>query len=84
MKMSDVGSEPKRLGKGDMIEISEGTIISALAVIAIYVLHQNVSLPTEIEAAATVLVYTAVRLAVRYLRDTRLVDIPAKEEKSDG
>lgn len=74
VKTSQVGAAPNKLAKGDVVEVSEGTIVAAMAAVVVYIIHQNVSLPTEIESAVMVLVYAGVRLAVRYLRDTRPSD----------
>lgn len=74
VKTSQVGAAPNKLTKGDVVEVSEGTIVAAMAAVVVYIIHQNVSLPTEIESAVMVLVYAGVRLAVRYLRDTRPSD----------
>ena len=80
MRASKVGSKPKTLAKGDVVDVSEGTVVSAAAVVLVYILHQNVELPVEIEAAATVLVYAIVRLAVRWLRDTRVDEMKEADD----
>ena len=71
MKIKEVGTPRRQLGKGDVIEVSEGTIVTALAAVIVYIVHQNVTLPTEIESAVMVLIYAGVRLAMKYFRDTR-------------
>lgn len=70
------GTPPRHFGRGDAIEVTEGTIVASLAVVAMYVVHRTVELPIEIEGAAAVLVYAAVRAAVRWLRNTQVFDLP--------
>ena len=68
------GTAPHHLGKGDVLEISEGTIIASAASLIIYMVHQNWEIPVEVEGAMLVLIYAALRLASRWIRDTRPIE----------
>ena len=64
------GSPKNHLSGGDVVEVSEGTLVASLSMVLVYLIHQRVDLPLEIEGAVVVLIYAGVRFVLKYLRDT--------------
>ena len=85
-----MGSRPGHLGRSDVIDVSEGTLVAALASMLMYLVQDRYDLPLELEWAALVLIYAGVRLGVRWIKDTTgagmvLVDVDVKvEENHEG
>lgn len=64
------GSPKNHLSGGDVVQVSEGTLVASLSMIVVYWIHQQVDLPLEIEGAVVVLIYAGVRFLLAYLQDT--------------
>ena len=76
------GSPKNQLSGGDVVQVSEGTLVASLSMIVVYWIHQRVDLPLEIEGAVVVLIYAGVRFLLAYLQDTTARG--TKEVDDDG